>query len=651
MGEQEKNIYGVFNDFLANSLTQTQQNNEFKTNNFEILLDRYVNNYIGDTKDEKGNALLKKLKDNESDTQKKEKISLTFENKVEEQFSKGNVFKSQVEVSDDAKKLFGHLMWLQYLPATKPVCKGSYGQEKCNQIKNITGLEAEYKCDGCAGYGMAAMRLDEDLTDLVLLFNELVLKSSQEKYDVETIKQYIIKWCLDLPEIENPNDEKKGIRSKAYSTNAKERVCPEELLPIHNMLLHLCYPENYAPIAVSGHKKKIVETFEGLIPLNNNKLKLSEANDIVDDANEYNKKLFVILQKLKKNNKENNKELSVKFLYENEYKSLWNVDSDKDYSDVNALKFKKAIILYGPPGTSKTYSAEGLAKKLIFLLEYKDKILDFLGKTDQIESQIHHLQLHPNYTYEDFIWGYQISGTQTVAKKGYFLRLLDQIAAKKEIINDENKNNSEKKELAANKKERTHILILDEINRVDLSRLFGELFSAIENRNKPVDLPVEVEGKSQISIPDNLYIIGTMNEIDFSLERVDFALRRRFSWFFYGYNEDRLKDILRYKLDNNSISKFDDTLQSKYVKRCSALNKMINNDTDLGPKYEIGHTFFAELVDIWNDMPQKGIKIAQDILWNISIGPMIEAYLGNFDEENKKKKMDPFKAAFLIDKD
>ncbi len=205
--------------------------------------------------------------------------------------------------------------------------------------------------------------------------------------------------------------------------------------------------------------------------------------------------------------------------------------------------------------------------------------------------------------------------------------------------------------MAANKKERTHILILDEINRVDLSRLFGELFSAIENRNKPVDLPVEVEGKSQISIPDNLYIIGTMNEIDFSLERVDFALRRRFSWFFYGYNEDRLKDILRYKLDNNSISKFDDTLQSKYVKRCSALNKMIDNDTDLGSKYEIGHTFFAELVDIWNDMPQKGIKIAQEILWNISIGPMIEAYLGNFDEENKKKKMDPFKAAFLIDKD
>ena len=79
MGEQEKNIYGVFNDFLANSLTQTQQNNEFKTNNFEILLDRYVNNYIGDTKDEKGNALLKKLKDNESDTQKKEKISLMTE--------------------------------------------------------------------------------------------------------------------------------------------------------------------------------------------------------------------------------------------------------------------------------------------------------------------------------------------------------------------------------------------------------------------------------------------------------------------------------------------------------------------------------------------------------------------------------------------
>ena len=200
--------------------------------------------------------------------------------------------------------------------------------------------------------------------------------------------------------------------------------------------------------------------------------------------------------------------------------------------------------------------------------------------------------------------------------------------------------------------DKTHVLILDEINRVDLSRLFGELFSAIENRNEPVDLPVEVEGTKQITIPDNLYIIGTMNEIDFSLERVDFALRRRFSWFFYGFSEDALKDIIEDKLKDKPINKFTDELQTKYVQSCKEFNKMIDDDPDLGKRYQIGHTFFAEIVDIWKDMSQKEIKSIQEILWNISIGPMIEAYLGNCDEKDKmEKRLEPFKKAFLIEKD
>lgn len=476
--EKRKDIYGIFDDFLKKTVVEKKSyfpesaseqvfKKEEKKDALGELVERYVKNFIGDEKSDKGEALIEKLGKNESkesDSDKK-KIELDFEKKVNEQLfnESENVFGVKGSVSDAAKTVFGNLMWLQYLPATKPKSdkNNSYGKSKCEQIEKLTELKASYTCDGRAKYGMAAMRLDDDLTDLILLFNELVKDDPQWKNNEEQvsylqkIKDYIVKWCLDLKE---DDSGEKGIRKTAYDKlETDERKSPSDLLPIHNMLLHLCKPQHYDDISVSGHKKKIVDTFEALLPKNGDKIDLTNVNFILDDANAYNKKYYIILNEL---NKLRNQQADDKYksLWDEnggsdgaigdnvkiyDYKWMWNIGADKDYSDINALKFKKAIILYGPPGTSKTYSAKNLAKNLIFQKDYlgKDKskksgIKDFLENKD-VEKQIHRLQLHPNYTYEDFIWGYQIEnkeyedngkivcvGNQTVPKKGYFFALM-----------------------------------------------------------------------------------------------------------------------------------------------------------------------------------------------------------------------------------
>ena len=206
-----------------------------------------------------------------------------------------------------------------------------------------------------------------------------------------------------------------------------------------------------------------------------------------------------------------------------------------------------------------------------------------------------------------------------------------------------------------------HVLILDEINRTDLSKLFGEVFSALEKRGEEFDLSIKGE---TLNVPENLYIIGTMNEIDFSLEQIDFALRRRFLWYFYGFNEDTLRKIINEKSKKSPLGS--DTKQAEleiFINNVSKLNEAISKSPVLGDQFQIGHTFFVELVDIYNSFisieGKKTPKIYYStkdknrdegpafVLWTISIEPMLNAFLGNLDEDEKNDVIGKFKEIYM----
>ncbi len=267
--------------------------------------------------------------------------------------------------------------------------------------------------------------------------------------------------------------------------------------------------------------------------------------------------------------------------------------TSEQYDEITfILKSKKNIILQGAPGVGKTFAAKRLAYSLI-------------GRKDN--SKIEMIQFHQNYSYEDFVMGYRPSeNNKFELRTGTFYNFC--LKAVKDPSNN-------------------YYFIIDEINRGNLSKIFGELLMLIEfdkrGEQNAVRLTYQPDG-SPFSVPENLHIIGMMNTADRSLAMIDYALRRRFCFIEMepAFQSNQFKEHL--KKENVEQKMID-----KIIKQISALNQVIEQDNNLGKGFRIGHSYFC-------NPPESADENWYNKVIKYEIIPLLEEYW--FDNEDDVKK-------------
>ena len=262
---------------------------------------------------------------------------------------------------------------------------------------------------------------------------------------------------------------------------------------------------------------------------------------------------------------------------------------DRDEIDriLNRLRAKKNIILQGPPGTGKTW----LARRLAFAL---------MGQRD--ESKVRAVQFHPNLSYEDFVRGWRPTGSGTLSLvDGIFMEAIK----------------------AASKDPALFVVVIEEINRGNPAQMFGELLTLLEAGKRTPSEALElcypdVDGKRRpVHIPENLFVIGTMNVADRSLALVDMALRRRFAFVDL---EPRLGPTWRHWVTNQLG--VDPTLVADIERRIRELNAQIAADVRLGKHFQVGHSYVT---------PAYRLEAGETHSWyrevvETEIGPLLEEY-------------------------
>ena len=256
---------------------------------------------------------------------------------------------------------------------------------------------------------------------------------------------------------------------------------------------------------------------------------------------------------------------------------------------------KKNLILQGPPGTGKTWLAKRLAKALIGLKTVPDE-------------QLRVVQFHPALSYEDFVRGYRPGGDgRLTLTDGVFLQVVQAAIAQPDV---------------------EHVLVIEEINRGNPAQVLGEMLTLLESskrsRADAMELAYSKTRGEKVYVPENLYVIGTMNVADRSLALVDLALRRRFAFV-------SLEPSLNAAWQQWCSSKgMDDAAIAHIQTRMKALNQEIADDRALGAQFQIGHSYVTP------HEPVHGPSAWFADVVRSEIGPLLHEYWFDAPEQAEK---------------